>query len=309
MNMPKILVTGISGFVGQHLAKAAKTQGITIIGTGMDSSISPGLDGILEEYIGGCDLTKKESVQNLPLHKIDAVINLAGLAQVGASFGDEAHYNEINVRVHTVLAEALLNAGSQARVIAVSTGAVYESSKSMPLNETSDLLLHGSPYALSKIAMETALHKIANRGLDVVVVRPFNHIGPGQLPGFLLPDLVSQIQRSGKVTVGNLKTRRDYTDVRDVVNAYLLLATKPVLSHSVYNVCSGKAIKGEEILEVVTKVMGLASVKVTVDPKLIRPNDPEEIIGDNTRLMAETGWSPTISLEQTIKDFVTNLAG
>lgn len=306
--MSKILITGVNGFVGHHLAREAKNQGFEVIGTSLNEKLDATLIGVVDTFIGRCDLTKSEDVRRVPLKDVQAIVNLAGLAQVGTSFGKEDLYNTINVQVHTVLAGELLKIKSAARVIAVSTGAVYDSPQPMPLKETSKLLSVGSPYALSKIAMEKALDKFRVDGLDTVITRPFNHIGPGQLPGFLVPDLASQINATGRALVGNLKTSRDYTDVRDVAKAYMLLATKLRLSHYIYNVCSGKTLTGEVILETIKKYMGGQPVIVEVDPKFIRPNDPERIVGDNSRLVEETGWSPTIPLEQTIADYLAGLA-
>src|SRR5690606_25202467 len=133
--------------------------------------------------------------------KIDAVINLAGLAQVGASFGKEELYNRINVEVHTVLVKRLESLGSSARVVAIITGAVYDNHQAMPLNEGSTLTTVGAPYTLSKIAMEQALQPFMDGGMDIVIVRPFNHVGPGQRGGFLVPDLSEQLLAGPTVTV------------------------------------------------------------------------------------------------------------
>ena len=302
-----ILITGVNGFVGKHLARAAHSAGHNVIGTGMDDQPNPEISDYLETYIPKCDLTNVENVRAIPLENLDTVINLAGLAQVGASFGKEDEYTHINVRVHTVLAEALLAIHSTARIVTVSTGAVYDSHQSMPLNEESALITEGSPYAMSKISMEQAMNEFIEKGLDVVIARPFNHIGPGQLPGFLVPDMAAQLRDDNTVTVGNLKTSRDYTDVRDVVQAYLLLATKDSLKHRVYNVCSGKDVMGEEILAELCRAFNKASVETQVNPKFIRPNDPLKIVGSHDKLTNDTGWQPTIPLATTLTDFVAGL--
>src|SRR5690606_38366342 len=129
--------------------------------------------------------------------------------------------------VHSTLAGFLLELGTPpVRIVAISTGAVYDPHQPMPLHEESRLVDRetGSPYALSKIAMERAMEKFVASGLDIVIARPFNHIGPGQLNGFIVPDLTSQVIESDAIKVGDLTTKRDYTDVRDVVKAYAKLA-------------------------------------------------------------------------------------
>ncbi len=180
----------------------------------------------------------------------------------------------------------------------------------MPLTENSALVTSASPYALSKIAMEQEAARLKKAGLDCVVARPFNHVGPGQEGGFLVPDLYQKISQADEsLAVGNLKTRRDYTDVRDVVKAYASLVTAPALEHLVYNVCSGRSISGETILELLLDAGGKRSLLLQQDPSLIRPNDPEDLYGSNDRLRQATGWEPTIPLEQTIKDFVAAARG
>ena len=145
------------------------------------------------------------------------------------------------------------------------------------------------------------------RGVDAVIARPFNHIGPGQGPGFLLPDLLEQLQaarETGTLLVGNIKTKRDYTDVRDIARAYAELALAPSLEHDTYNICSRKSLSGETILAHLQEITGIKDVKVEVDPARIRPNDIDDIYGDSSRLVDALGWKPEIAIEQTIKDFV-----
>ncbi len=305
--MKNILITGVNGFVGKHLARELKNNDIGVFGCGLDSNLDESIKNIVDNFIPNCDLTNPEDVARLPLEEIDAIINLAGLAQVGNSFNEPDKYNDINVKVHTVVAKAIQDSNKPIRMISVSTGAVYDNHQPMPLNESSNLTKDSSPYALSKIAMERALKQFMDDDMDIVIVRPFNHIGPGQLPGFLVPDLANQIQNNPELKVGNLNTRRDYTDVRDVVRAYRLLATKPTLNHKIYNVCSGKSVAGNDILELLLDAFDNPNVDVAVDESKIRPNDPADVVGDNSRLISELGWQPKIPIKQTIADFVSEL--
>jgi GDP-4-dehydro-6-deoxy-D-mannose reductase len=190
----------------------------------------------------------------------------------------------------------------------VSSGAVYESSQPMPITEASKVT-HGSPYAISKLLGEMLGDYYQKRGIDSIVTRPFNHTGPGQGKGFLLPDMtrqLSELGESGVLKVGNITTRRDYTDVRDVVKAYAALATAPEVKNRLYNVCSGKSRSGEEIIDLIAKTLYGENAKANteVDQSRIRPNDPPEIFGSTEQLKADTGWETTIPFEQTVRDYV-----
>jgi GDP-4-dehydro-6-deoxy-D-mannose reductase len=308
-----ILVSGVNGFVGKHLSRELHGRGHTVIGASREENVNPEIKKILSGYYV-CDLTDPKDVSELPLDEVTAVINLAGLAKVGDSFKNPEIYNQINVGVLAVIGRQLVEKKSHARIIAVSTGAVYDPLQPMPLSEDSSISMENSPYALSKLLMEQTAEQLRADGLDCIVVRPFNHIGPGQEPGFLLPDLYEKISRALKsnevVEVGNLKTKRDYTDVRDVVRAYADLAEADVLDNDLYNVCSGKSITGEQILEQILNLMDAKDkVEIKINQAFIRVNDPMDLFGSNSRLRQETGWEPQIKIEQTIKDFVESKSG
>ena len=309
----KILVTGVNGFVGKHLARELYSRGHTIIGVGREDRVPDHLKNLVSEYYR-CDLADSEDVEALPTGKIDTVINLAGLARVSDSFKDPERYNHINVAVLSLLGNKLASQNSPARVIAISTGAVYDPHQPLPLTEESVVASENSPYAISKLLMEKTASELRGKGLDCVVVRPFNHIGPGQEPGFLVADLYEKITGSLKsgqpVEVGNLKTRRDYTDVRDVVRAYTDLAEAKELAYDLYNVCSSKSIAGEEIIN---RLLGLmhasGKVETEVNQKFIRASDPADLYGSYKRLHLESGWAPTYDLDTTLRDFVDSKLG
>src|SRR3989344_2710621 len=306
--MQKVLVTGVNGFVGKHLTRELKNQGDEVVGIGHETSPPPEVKELLADY-WVCDLMDKEAVAKLPLKDIDGVISLAGLARVGDSFSDPEKYKAINVGVLTNLLQALIDNNLKPRVIAVSTGTVYDPAESSPLVEDSKLVKDGSPYTLSKILMEEAAHDFRAKGLDIIVMRPFNHVGPGQEEGFLVPDLYAKLmaaKATGRlIKTGNLSTKRDYTDVRDVSRVYADLVLAPSLSSTVYNICSNVTRSGNEILAALKKhVPGSEELELITDPRLIRANDPEELVGSNELLKKDTGWQPQISFEQTIADFV-----
>lgn len=307
--MHTTLITGVNGFVGQHLARAMKKAGCQVWGVGQDATANPEVKQYLDHYLQ-CDLTDAKAVAELPLNETDSIINLAGLANVGASFGQAELYQKVNVDILANIG-ARLHPG-KTRLIAISTGGVYDPFELQPATEASKIVEASStsPYVASKLAMEQIAYGLRAMGVNCVIARPFNHLGPGQLPGFLIPDLTEQLvqaQRQNKTTimVGNLNTKRDYSDVRDVVSAYYSLATAKELKHPVYNVCSGKPLSGLQILDYIKAELDIENLDVTVDPKRVRASDPAELSGDHSALSQDTCWQPMIPIGQTIHDFVS----
>lgn len=305
----QVLVTGVNGFVGHHLARELNRAGYEVLGTGKDKTLDSALDPFVDRFYPECDLTNPDHVAKLPLDAVDSVINLAGLANVGASYDAQQAklYLSINVLVHTSIAERLTTIKRPVRVLAISTGAVYDPSQTMPITENGKIAKQGSPYVVSKVDMEEALRPYIEMGQDIVIVRPFNHIGPGQLQGLLVPDLIGKLRNMGPenaIQVGQLDTKRDYSDVRDVVRAYRMLATEDNLNHRIYNVCSGLSHSGQEILDTLVDLMGLTGVTTKLDPSQVRPagTDPSDIYGDNSRIKQDTGWEPQIPIRQTLQD-------
>ncbi|HSW80964.1 MAG TPA: NAD-dependent epimerase/dehydratase family protein [Candidatus Saccharimonas sp.] len=307
MSTKHILVTGSNGFVGKHLVTLLKQQGhrVTALATHADPSVESQVDNVVT-----CNLTDATSVANVDFNGVDAIVHLAALSSQGMSFDQPQKFIADNSAMVINVYERILaqKLEQNPRVVMVSSGAVYDSNQPMPLTESS-ALTHGSPYAISKILGEHLADYYKKRGIESVVVRPFNHTGPGQGPGFLLPDMVKQLSElgeSGALKVGNIATRRDYTDVRDVVEAYIKLATAETLPHNLYNICSGVSRSGEEIIALIAKALygNDATPKTEVDQSRIRPNDPAEIFGSNQLLKDDTGWTPQIPFDQTVADYV-----
>lgn len=304
-----ILITGVNGFVGQHLAQACSESGKKVVGVGYgELDKTSKLNNLLEKYITA-DLTKSDQAQAIDFEGIETVFHLAGLAAVRPSFDNPAKYMSDNPAMLINIAEKALAQKNPARFIVISSGAIYDPSQPLPINENGKLLPN-SPYAISKITTELMCDYYRSRGLDVIIARPFNHIGPGQMAGFILPDLALQAKAyktTGKFMVGNLKTKRDYTDVRDVVKAYIALANAKKLNHSLYNVCSGQSQSGEFIFNQICEYFEINNALVEPDANKIRPGDIMDIRGDNSRLAGDTGWSPKIPIEQSIKDFLESI--
>lgn len=303
MQNKRIVITGINGFVGHHLAQKLFNSNVDVIGIGQDQNVAAELTDIVSEYHSANLVEQWPEINN-----VDAIIHLAGLAAVGPSFDSPQLYINANSSMVTNMCEYYVKQEKKPRIVSVSSGAIYDSHQDMPITEESKIGL-SSPYAVSKVLTENQCQYYSARGLECVVVRPFNHIGPGQGKGFILPDFfarLSDASESATIKVGNINTKRDYTDVRDIVEAYSRIALAPKLAHSLYNVCSGKSVSGQDILNTLKSAVDKPDVQFEIDPSLIRPTDAMDIYGDASRLRDELGWQPTFSIDKTIADFVSN---
>ena len=303
----KIIVTGVNGFVGEHLARHLRESDFYVHGIGREETPNKNVAPYLDSYEAG-DLLIKERVAKLSLKKARAIIHLAGLASVADSFNQPELYKTGNAEMTDNLLTEASSQGFEGRFVAVSSGALYDGSDDMPLTELSRVA-ESSPYATGKLRAEAIVKRHRMNGLDAVIARPFNHIGPGQDKGFLVSDLYDQLIKayedgSKQISVGNLSTRRDYTDVRDIVAAYAKLASAPRLIYDTYNVASRKSYSGFEILDYLKNAMSLKEIEPIVDQARVRPTDAMDIIGDSSRLKNELNWETLSSPETAINDFV-----
>ena len=291
----RALITGASGFVGRHLRTHLVAMGDEVHTT--------------DRRDGGPDLGDTDAVTALFADvDPDVVYHLAGQSDVGASWHDPMASVEANTVGTAVVLLAARRTGV-GRVLAVTSADVYGqvAEDDLPLDEHAPLL-PVSPYAASKAAADMlCLQAHLGFGQDVVRIRAFNHLGPGQNPNFVAPALASRIvdnERTGGeiVPVGNLSPRRDFTDVRDVARAYRLLADRATPGE-VYNVCSGRSVAVSDIAERLV-ALAVRPMRLDVDPALVRPVDLPVLRGDNQRLTAATGWSPEYDLDRTLADLL-----
>lgn len=310
--MHTTIITGINGFVGQHVAREMKESGVRVLGVGSSPRLTSQLKPFVDQYYQA-DLTQAGAAKEVPFAEANSIINLAGLTNVGESYNKALLYEVSNRSIIKNICDVLLAKESQARLLVISSGAVYDPLQPTPFTETTKLVSKDmtSPYTKSKLIMEECAQEYVAKGVQSYIVRPFNHIGPGQQPGFLVPDLASKINEavaSGnmEIVTGNLDNKRDFTDVRDVAKAYrvLALAKQTELRHHVYNVCSGKGLSGREILDQLLGSLAAPKIELKTDPKLLRNNDPKLLIGSAHTLHEDTGWEPTIPISQTVADFV-----
>ncbi len=307
----KILITGIAGFAGGHLCEhLLGTSGFEIVG--IDRSPSPEFQALLGEQtpvVHACDLSDTGAVTDvLAAEKPDAVVHLAAMAQVAGAWERAGEILSTNITCTQSLLEAVRSGAPAARTLLVSSSEVYGKVKpaELPLTEESPLRPN-NPYSVSKVTTEYLGRCYAEAfGIEVVVARPFNHIGPRQQGNFVVASFARQVAaiEAGKaepvIRVGNLESRRDFTDVRDVVRAYRLLVQEGVAGET-YNIASGSSRAVSEILEILLE-LSTASPRVENIPELMRPSDTPDVRGDCRKLQALTEWSATIPLEQSLED-------
>lgn len=307
----RVLVTGISGFAGSHLAELALDQHAELHGTVLSRASAPALGQRLERaHVHRLDLTDLVATRDLLSHVApDWIFHLAGWSVVGEAWEHRAEVLRINVQTAFSVLEGLRVLKLPARVLLVSSGAVYGAvpETRQPIHEEAPLRPL-TPYALSKACLELyAVQYAVGEGLDIVTVRAFNHFGPRQGPGFVSSDLARKIVeieegRAETLEVGNLEARRDFTDVRDIVRAYWL-ALRHGKRGEIYNIASGKAVS---IREIVDRLCALARrpIQVRPDPGRQRRNDLSVLVGDPTKFRSLTGWTPEIPLERTLADIL-----
>lgn len=304
--MSKVLVTGANGFVGRHLLKELCDNGYEVVAIG--GSQMPKLDSLPGVQPMTLDLTKPDQVAKVDFRGIGSVVHLAGLAAVGPSFDNPKLYMDVNIGIEINLFEAALEQSVKPRFLVVSSGTLYDAQAPQPLTEESPVRPN-SPYAVSKLGQEQMALYYEARGFEAIIARPFNHIGPGQGPGFIVPDFAQQLVAIEKgeqkeMLVGNLDARRDYTDVRDIVRAYRLLLEKG-RSGEAYNICSGKSLSGHEILEGLCQAAGLQP-ELKQDPDKMRPSDTPLVSASHAKISQDTGWQPEISLKTTFANVIAD---
>ncbi len=310
--MKKILITGISGFVGGFLAEhLVKTQNEnTIIGTYLVKPHVSFLDGISQKpELYQVDLIDQQEVHGLIKQiRPDIIYHLAALSSPAESFKNPAQTISNNINAQINLLEAVRkNNLTETKILIVSSSEVYGviDPSDLPVDEDTPLR-PVSPYGVSKIAQDyLGLQYFNAYHMGIYRVRPFNHIGPGQSPHFVVSSFARQIAEIEKgkkepvFTVGNLHAKRDFTDVRDIVVAYALILHGGKAG-DVYNVGSGVVHSISDILDI---LLSMAKIKITVkvDEALFRPGDVPEIVCDNKKIKT-LGWKPTIPIEKSLSD-------
>lgn len=307
--MKRALVTGVTGFAGSHLSQYLVSQNIAVTGFFHPKHPIQNIDSLKEKIRPvACDvLQKKDMEDKIKKIKPDYVFHLAAFSSPPQSFNSPKETLKNNIFGQINLLEALVKIKSKAKILIIGSADEYGevSKEHLPIKEDTPLS-PTSPYAVSKVAQDLLGYQFyLNYNLNIVRVRPFNHIGPRQAPIFVVPSFASQIANlekngGGIMKVGNLKSSRDFTDVRDMVKAYLLALEIGKIG-DVYNIGSGHPVKIEQIL---TLMLSLSSAKIKVqeDPKLLRPT--EIFYCDYSKFKKQTAWQPKIPLEVTLSDTI-----
>jgi GDP-4-dehydro-6-deoxy-D-mannose reductase len=304
----KVLITGIAGFAGSHLAELALREGAEVVGTVLPGAPTDNLGALRKDVATlDSDLTEPGAAAAvLRATRPDRVFHLAGASVVGTSWELRADVLRTNLEATYQICEGLRR--HPVPCLVVSSGEVYgivpEAEQPIPESRPWAPL---SPYALSKASQELYAGYYARaEGVPLVIVRAFNHVGPRQGLGFVWSDVARQIadiekkQGRGVLEVGSTTTRRDFTDVRDMVRAYWLVLDRAAPG-SIYNAASGRAVSIRELIDGFL-ASATCPIEVRQVPQRVRLIDVPLLLGDASRLRALTGWAPTIPFRQSIED-------
>lgn len=304
--MKKALIIGAAGFVGNYLIDHIQQNCLwSIVVTKMPQEI------IAKENITiyDLDILNRESIEKLlEVEKPDYIFHLAAQSSVSLSWKNPGITVDVNIKGSLNVLDAIRNQKLSPRILMIGSGEEYGHirEEDTPIQEDT-VLRPGNLYAATK-ACQGMIGSIYTKayGMDIMMVRAFNHVGPGQAPLFVVSDFCKQVVeverglQEAVIHVGNLSAKRDFSDVRDVVNAYCLLM-KYGEAGQTYNVGSGEAIAIETILQSILQ-QSQKEIEINIDPQKLRPVDVPIIEADISKLVACTNWERTIPLEVTIKD-------
>ncbi len=309
----KVLITGITGFAGSHLADYCLTKSdVEVCGIQRWRSRTENIEHCCDRFcMYECDVRDASSVRDvIDDIKPDWIFHLAAQSFVPTSWRAPTESLTTNVLGELNVFEAVKKLGLKPRIqIAGSSeeyGMVYDNE--LPIKETNPLRPL-SPYAVSKVTQDMLAYQyFMSFNIDVVRTRGFNHTGPRRPAVFVCSDFAKQIvdiEKGGRepvIRVGNIEATRDFTDVRDIVRGYWLALEKGKPGE-VYNICSGVGRKISDILDMLIELSGV-KVEVIKEKKRFRPSDVPVLLGDNSKFREETGWEPTIPFEQTLRDLL-----
>ena len=300
------LITGIAGFAGGHLATALLERGAAV--GGIDHVAGPRLDALGERVeFSVADIRDASAVRAATDgFGPEVIFHLAAMTHVGQAWDERRETLEINVVGTSAVLEAAAALDPKPTVVLASSGQVYgpAPADSRPLTET-DPPHPQSPYAVSKLCAELLARQAwEGEGVPTIILRTFNYTGPWQSPTFVCSDFARQMAwaEAGlvepRMSVGNLESRRDFSDVRDIIDGYLLAAERGRPGEA-YNLCSGEAVSIADVLDYLRGAVD-ADVDVRQDAARLRPADLTALRGDATRASQELGWKPRFTLEETL---------
>lgn len=310
-----VLITGITGFVGSYLAEELLAQlgdSITLFGTSHSEKNLKNIESVRDRItLFSGDLRDKSFISKVVTEsKPDWIFHLAALSvnNKSISVGQEIIINNLQIQLN--LFEDILQKKIDSKILIIGSAQEYDlvSVGDSPIDERTQIN-PVSPYGFSKAAQDLAAYTyFKSFGLKVIRIRAFNHTGPRQLPYFVIPSFVKQIVDIEKTTtnniikVGNLDVVRDFTDVRDIVKAYVLAMTKCEIG-DVYNLGLGKGYKISWLLDKIVEI-SQSDIKVEIDKSKLRPVDNPVTICNNNKFKTITQWEPLIPIEQTLQDIL-----
>ncbi|UCD57848.1 MAG: GDP-mannose 4,6-dehydratase [Candidatus Hydrogenedentota bacterium] len=308
----RVLITGIAGFAGSHLAELLLKDGEEVFGTVLPEESTRNTEPFGSQLkLFPCDLRDADAADRLVEQvRPEAIYHLAALTFIPDSISDPRLTFDTNLYGTLNLFEAAKKLAPRARVLFVGSADEYGLVKEdeLPITERNPLR-PTNPYSVSKVSASMLAYQYGLSGrMHIVRVRPFNHTGPRQSSQFVCSDFTRQIveaergQRAPEIQVGNLRPKRDFTDVRDVVRAY-----RDILRHGkpceVYNICSGRSVAISEILDMLLSISG-QQFRIVECPERARQTDIEEIRGDFSKIEKAAAWRPTIPLMETLRDMI-----
>jgi len=310
--MKRVLITGITGFAGSHLADylLESQPGVEVCGTFRWRSPRENIEHIKDRIsLHEADLRDARSVYKLLADvKPEAIFHLAAQSFVPTSWNAPDDTLTTNIRSQVNLFEAMLTLELDAVVQIACSSEEYGlvMPDEVPITEDNPLRPL-SPYAVSKVAQDMLGYQyFRSYGLKAIRTRGFNHTGPRRGEVFVTSNFARQLAaielglQEPVIRVGNLEAVRDFTDVRDTVRAYWLAVTKGRPGEA-YNIASGKGVTIRQLLDTLVE-LSTVEPEIRVDPERLRPSDVEVLVGDSSKFRADTGWEPRIPLEQTLAD-------
>ncbi|MEW6069739.1 MAG: GDP-mannose 4,6-dehydratase [Candidatus Thermoplasmatota archaeon] len=307
----RALITGVNGFIGSWLAEALLQKRYEVVGTVLNKKNITNIIHIKQKIkIITCDIRNSSAVEKtIKKSNSDLIFHLAAQSFPTVSWQDPMGTIETNVIGTINIFEAVRKLGINPEILVACSSAEYGLVKpeEVPVKEEHSLLpLH--PYGVSKVAQDLLAYQyFKNFNIPTIRARIFNTIGPRKVND-VCADFAKQIAEieagvsEPRMLVGNLNTKRDFTDVRDVVNAFSLLMEKGKLGEA-YNICSSKAYLIKDILDKLLEY-STKKIEVKIDPKKLRPADEPVIMGDNSKLRRDCNWKPKIPIEKTLKDIL-----
>jgi GDP-4-dehydro-6-deoxy-D-mannose reductase len=316
MSLEKYLITGFSGFVSRHFCEYLEKNKVNAFVKGLDvQDHDLNLDDFKHISINfeKMDLSSANNIERvLSEFKPNYILHLASFSSVASSWKEPVQSFQNNTNIFLNLIDSVRKLNINTRILSIGSSEEYGNvtDGDLPLKEDHKLNPI-SPYAVARLSQEYLSRIYADGyGMDIVMTRSFNHIGPGQKSIFVISSLARQLvelkisgKDGGEVVAGDVSIVRDFTDVRDVVHAYYLLLKRGKKGH-LYNVCSGISISLRDIINIMAKQLNI-DVVIHIDNHLIRPNDNMIIIGANEKIKQELGWENKIPLEQSLRDILS----